>query len=562
MNRQAKGKRNLQWRRVDLHLHTPASADFLEPDVTNLDILRAAGRKGLDIIAITDHNTVAGYRAMIEELEELELLEGLGRLQNDEKQRLEEYRRLREKVLVLPGFEFTATLGFHILGIFPPDKDVRELEFILRRLDVPADKLDSGSTEVGPTSDVLTAYRVITEEGGLAIAAHVNSSHGVAMRGLGIGGQTRIAYTQDRNLQALEVTDLEKRGRRTTASFFDGSRPEYPRRMHCIQASDSHRLTADPKDQQHLGLGDRVTEILLPEATFEALREALASNDFNCTRPYRAAKAPVDHVQSAREEGASIVQDFHPAYTRRGGHLYAILSDICAFANTNGGTIYVGLSADAKEPSPGVSAPARVVKELQDQVARRITPPLEVTVDTQQTGGVRVVRVVVPRGGDPPYAIDDNKIYVRSESETGVAVRDEIVNLVLRAKAGPAILPAGPAAGHVEPPRTGVEIVESEERQGTRYHTMRDLRNGNVVKNVTRESARKLWHYAITQAEDRPADVQGVEWRGDIGVLRQRKLAGKSRFDLVQRENGKLRVYYGVTEDGIHSEWTQLVGLE
>ena len=32
----------------------------------------------------------------------------------------------------------------------------------------------------------------------------------------------------------------------------------------------------------------------------------------------------------------------------------------------------------------------------------------------------------------PPYAVDDNKIYVRSEAETGLAVRDEIVGLVLR----------------------------------------------------------------------------------------------------------------------------------
>ena len=40
--------------------------------------------------------------------------------------------------------------------------------------------------------------------------------------------------------------------------------------------------------------------------------------------------------------------------------------------------------------------------------------------------------MLVPRGDDPPYAVDDNKIYVRDEAETGLAVRDEIVGLVLR----------------------------------------------------------------------------------------------------------------------------------
>ncbi|MBE9471163.1 MAG: PHP domain-containing protein, partial [Chloroflexi bacterium] len=242
MKKRKTGRSKLQWKRVDLHLHTPASTDYLEPGVSYLDILRAAERKGLDIIAFTDHNTVAGYRAMLDEIEAVVLLERLGRLQPEEERRLKEYRRLRKKVLVLPGFEFTATLGFHILGLFSPETDVRELEFILRLLNIPLDKLDLGSTEVGATTDVLTAYRVIDESGGIVIAAHADSTHGVAMRRLGFGGQTRIAYTQDPHLHALEVTDLEKRGRRTTARFFDGSRPEYPRRMHCIQGSDAHRL--------------------------------------------------------------------------------------------------------------------------------------------------------------------------------------------------------------------------------------------------------------------------------------------------------------------------------
>lgn len=561
MRKRKAGSRKLAWRRVDLHLHTPVSAEYLETGVTYLDILKAAEQKGLDIIAFTDHNTVAGYRAMLEEIRQLELLEQLGRLRPEEGKRLKEYRRLREKILVLPGFEFTATLGFHILGIFPPDTDVRELDFLLRRLNVPLEKLDAGSSEVGATADVLTAYQVIDEAGGIVIAAHANSTHGVAMRGLGFGGQTRIAYTQDPHLHALEVTDLESKSRRATARFFDGSRPEYPRRMHCIQGSDAHRLTRDPRDPKSLGVGDRVTEVLLPEVSFDALREVFLGNDFARTRPYRATKAPVDYIQTAREEGPTIVQDFHVGYAKRGGHLAAILADICAFANTNGGTLYIGISANPQERPAGVHEPARLVKCLQAEIERRITPPLEATVDVQETQGVKVVRVVVPRGDDPPYAVDDHKIYVRNESETNQAVRDEIVNLMQR-RGGAVPVPAEGPAGRIEPPRTGVEIVETVERKGIVYHTVRDLRNGNVVKNITRKSARRLWHYAISQAEENPVDAASVEWHGDIALLRRREYAGQMRYDLVQREDGKLRVYYGVTEEGVHGEWARLVGLD
>ncbi|RMG97160.1 MAG: transcriptional regulator, partial [Chloroflexi bacterium] len=415
---------------MDLHIHTPASNDYQEQDVSYLDILRRAEVRGLDIIAITDHNTVAGFAAMRKEIEKLLWLEELGRLQPDEKWRLDEYRRLLEKILVLPGFEFTATFGFHILGIFPPETPVSYLEHLLLTLNVPPHLLQEGSSTVGATADVLTAYRVINEAGGLVIAAHANSSHGVVMRGLDIGGQTRIAYTQDPNLHALEVTDLEKRGRYTTRRFFDGSKPEYPRPMRCIQGSDAHRLVRESPQSKSLGVGDRVTEILLDELSFEALARVIKGNDFSLTRPYRGPASPIDYVQLAREEGESIVQSFHRNVTQRGGHLDRILQDVCAMSNTNGGTIYVGVSANPKEKPLGVREPKKVIERLYTAVANRITPEPDIYIDSLPSQGQQIVRITVQPGRDIPYAIDDNKFYVRDETESSLAVRDEIVRLV------------------------------------------------------------------------------------------------------------------------------------
>lgn len=568
----------MQWYRMDLHLHTPRSSDYQEPGVSYLDILRQAEIRGLDIIAFTDHNTVAGYRAMTDEIDQLKYLEALGRIQPDEKRTLAEYRRLREKILVLPGFEFTATFGFHILGIFSPATPVRQLEHILLSLNIPPATLDEGSSIVGASADVLTAYRMINTAGGIVIAAHANSSHGVAMRGFDFGGQTKIAYTQDFFLHALEVTDLDRSGRKTTARFFDGTKPEYPRAMRCIQGSDAHRLLADPRNQKNLGVGDRITEVLLPEKSFEALLQVFQSNDYARTRPFRASHDPYDHVQSAREEGPSIVQAFHEGLTRRGGRLYAVIADVGALANTNGGVIYVGASAKPKDPPIGVQNVAESIEILRTEIEHKITPPLEVEIDVLETHGKSVIRVQVPRGGDPPYAIDDNKIYVRDEAETTLAVRDEIVQLVTQslqrqgavpgevskaeppqapeAAPAPAEAPAGTA---IEAPRTGVEILGTEQRKGVKYHVMRDLRNGNVVKNVTRSSARRLWHYAISEKESDPVNPSKVEWHGDIGLWKRYKRAGTTRYDLVQRENGELRVYYGVTYDGMHGPWQAFV---
>lgn len=603
----AKAKR--QWWRMDLHLHSMASADWKEPGVGWLDWLYRCEQRGLDVVAITDHNTVAGIASLRKEIERLSWLEAENRLRPNERRALDEYRRLGNDILVLPGFELTATFGFHILAIFPPETSIRELEHILLDLNVPADKLDNGSTEVGATTDVLTIYRIVRQAGGLVIAAHANSTHGVAMRDFPFGGQTKIAYTQDLNLHALEVTDLESRSTRATSRFFNGSKPEYPRRMRCIQGSDAHRLTQDPKDANRLGIGDRVTEIKLPSApTFKAIKKVFESSDFALTRPFRRREEPFDHVAAAREQGPSIVQSFHERITRQGGRLYGILSDVVAFANTQGGTIYVGVS---HQPGPplGVDRPDETIAELKTEIESKVVPPLEVDIDTLESQGRQVVRVQVPVGLDKPYCLDDNRIFLRQEGESALAVRDEIVQLVRQAlldrgelapqgrpepapaepappkrrrskktdeskplpqpvtappSPAPVTMPALPGEPEpaIRPPAIGVQIVDVKERGGTRYYAIRDLRNGSIVQNVTFKSARRLWRYAISQHEHRPVDLERVQWIGDAGLVRVEKRAGKQRYDFCQRlPNNEIAVYYGVTEEGCEDPWSQfLVG--
>ena len=109
------------------------------------------------------------------------------------------------------------------------------------------------------------------------------------------------------------------------------------------------------------------------------------------------------------------------------------------------------------------------------------------------------------------------------------------------------------------PPSTGVEIVESRERDGTVYHTVHDLRNGNRIKNVTRSSARKLWHYAITQVEDNPPRAEDLDWRGDKAVLDRRQRDKHVWYDLAMRTGDGVRVFYGVTDTGLNDEWMALI---
>lgn len=610
---------------MDLHLHSMASADWKEPGATWLDWLYKCEQRGLDIVAITDHNTVAGVAQLRKEIERLQWLEAENRLRPQERRELDEYRRLGDKILVLPGFEFTATFGFHILGIFPPETSVRQLEHILLDLNVPPDRLDQGSTEVGATTDVLTVYKIVRQAGGIVIAAHANSTHGVAMRDFPFGGQTKIAYTQDANLHALEVTDLESRSTRATARFFDGSKPEYPRRMRSVQGSDAHRINRDPNDKNRPGIGDRVTEIKLAATpSFKAIKAVFESNDFTLTRPYRRKDEPFDHLAAVREQGPNIVQAFHERMTRQGGRLFTILSDVVAFANTNGGTIYLGMGINPGPPL-GVDDVDHAIADLRAEIESKVVPPLEVVIDVQETQGRQIVRIQVPEGRDKPYCLDDSRIYLRLESDTVQAVRDEIVRLVRRALVErgelvePGKAPAGqatPEAGgsrrgrsrrggngkqavvepaaiqpsaqsddrepneasqadgefsapseqdaDMRPPKVGVQIVDVRERGGVRYYTIRDLRNGSSVQNVTLKSARRLWRYAISQHEQNAPKADSIRWAGDVGLIKAEKRAGKQRYDFAQRmPDGSIAVYYGVTEEGCDDPWQQfLVGQD
>jgi len=237
----------------------------------------------------------------------------------------------------------------------------------------------------------------------------------------------------------------------------------------------------------------------------------------------------------------------------------------------------------------GVPDAEQAIAQIEKELDKRISPDLSCSIDIHESGGKKIILIQVPRGGDPPYAVDDNKIYVRSETETDLAVRDEIVGLVLRdhnlpvsssetPRPQPAeiIHPKPVEAAQVMPkaaaqaeavgtaPRTGVEVMSVETRGEETYFTMRDLRNGNVVKNVTRKSARRLWHYAITTYASQPADPaqMHIQWQGTYGLIRKHKQGKSSRYDLILRVDGGYRYYFGVTDDGIHGPWKRLVGLE
>lgn len=93
----------------------------------------------------------------------------------------------------------------------------------------------------------------------------------------------------------------------------------------------------------------------------------------------------------ARNEGPNQVQSFHETMAVRGGRQAAVLADLCAFANTDGGVVHVGASA-RKGPVKGLPNIKVEQKELQAAIVERLQPQLEMRMEIVQSDGAQVLR--------------------------------------------------------------------------------------------------------------------------------------------------------------------------
>lgn len=75
-------KRGSEWRKWDLHLHTPSSYDYKNKSISNQQIIDELLKQGVALVAITDHHIIDTVR--------IKELQALG----------------KDNITILPGIEF------------------------------------------------------------------------------------------------------------------------------------------------------------------------------------------------------------------------------------------------------------------------------------------------------------------------------------------------------------------------------------------------------------------------------------------------------------------------
>ena len=221
----------LTFKKADLHIHTPKSLCYSNPSTTLEQIVDAALDRGLDVVGITDHNTVEA----IDSIREIAREKGL---------------------FVFPGVELSVK-GGHILAIFELDTQVERLEDFLDYVGVAREgRGDAAATAEDGIEEV---FEKIEERGGIAIAAHIERWPSGFLE-TNEPRRVKMKIHNNKYLSALEITIPQNK-----SLWNAGKVGGYTKKYACIQGSDAHALEQ---------IGRRPVYMKMEQVSLENLRLA------------------------------------------------------------------------------------------------------------------------------------------------------------------------------------------------------------------------------------------------------------------------------------------------
>jgi ATP-dependent DNA helicase RecG len=107
----------------------------------------------------------------------------------------------------------------------------------------------------------------------------------------------------------------------------------------------------------------------------------------------------------------------------------AVAKEVCAFLNSDGGTLIVGVSDNGKVV--GVEDAPQAAESIQQHLLDGISPKASWSVNVATTDGKEVIVIDVPRGHESPYVYGSG-IFVRSGTQSVFATSEVINRLISR----------------------------------------------------------------------------------------------------------------------------------
>ena len=221
----------------DLHLHSALSPcgdnDMTPNNIANMSII-----KGLDIIALTDHNTCGNVRAVIE--------------------------AAGENLLVIPGIEVTTSEEVHVVCYFPTVEAAEEMEKLIKKSMIPIknepeifghqyymDEEDniSGEEDILLVNacgmDIYDVFSEVKKLGGVAVPAHIDRSSYSILSNLGF-------IPPDLEFTAVEITPKNR----------EKLMYEYNEYI-ILSSSDAHYLENISEPENYIELSNKSAEVFI-----------------------------------------------------------------------------------------------------------------------------------------------------------------------------------------------------------------------------------------------------------------------------------------------------------
>jgi hypothetical protein len=250
-NMAKKYPRGSEWRKWDLHLHTPSSGDdYGDQSVTNEQIIATLKSNHISAVAITDHHIIDVDRYL-----ELRKLAG-------------------EDVTIFPGIELRSELGgkkqIHFIGLFPENLGDQELRDkwteIQGELKLTVTSIQGRGGDQVIASDFEESCKLIHCHGGL-VSVHAGSKSNT-IEELRNSDFFRQIQKKDLTLKHIDILELGKPEdqqayREKVFSAIGDKRP-------LILASDNHDIKNYTADNFVWIKGD---------TTFEGLKQTLYEPD-------------------------------------------------------------------------------------------------------------------------------------------------------------------------------------------------------------------------------------------------------------------------------------------
>jgi energy-coupling factor transporter ATP-binding protein EcfA2 len=152
-----------EWRKWDLHFHTPASDDYKNQSITAVDIVKGLNEKGISVVVITDHNIISQ--------------EWIQKIRDEAK----------SEITVLPGIELRTSGGgatnIHLIGIFDENSNIGtedisgqiKLQSLMVSLEI-SDKISKGVKAEEIYVDMTKAIKEIHKLNGI-VSIHAGHKH-------------------------------------------------------------------------------------------------------------------------------------------------------------------------------------------------------------------------------------------------------------------------------------------------------------------------------------------------------------------------------------------------